>query len=333
MCHRLLASGLIAALVALGGVAPSAEDAASARLLLAFASYRDRPKHPNVYFYEYDLSGSGKVVGMVGGTPQRTADAYAQPALAHDGLRCAFTFELENNTGRIHLWNLKDQKLADLAAVNTSPNAQMRPALSADGRLLAFSAWNRPGAPQGWHVFLFDLAAGKLLDLPGVNGQDSDERLPALSGDGKFLAYVTNAKNGAGLSDVRLFDREKSQVLPLVDINSKHLETEPSLSGDGRLLAFTSDRPGGRGGRDIYLLDLVAGQLLPLPGLNTPNHEYSPALSPDGRFLAFVSERLGGEGERDLYLYDRQTQKLLATPGLNSPADDFDPCLILLPAR
>jgi Tol biopolymer transport system component len=310
--------------------APSAQDPAPPRLLLAFASYRDRPRHPNIYFYEHDGVSTGKMAGMVGGTPQRTADAYAHPTLTGDGRLCAFTYELENNTGRIHLWDLKEQKILDLAAVNTSPNAQMGPSFSSTGKLLAFAGWNRPGAPQGWHVFLYDMDAKKLLDLPDVTSPTSDERMPALSADGKFLAYVTNTKTGVGLSDVFLFDREQAKVLPLPEMNSKHLDNEPSLSADGKLIAFVSDRPGGSGGRDIYLFDRQAGKFLPLPGLNSTGHDFSPALSPDGRFLAFVSERLAGEGERDVYLYDRQTQKLLPTPGLNSKADDFDPCVIVL---
>lgn len=330
MCRVLLRSALLCAAL-LGLVAtPRADAPPKTKVLLAFASYRDRPRHPCIYFYEHDGIAGGKSAGMIGVSPQKTADAFAHPALTHDGLLCAYTHELENNTGRILLWNLQEQKNVELPAVLNSPNAQMAPSFAGAGTLLAFSAWNRTGAPQGWHVFLHDMQAKKLLDLPGVNGQDSDERMPALSGDGKLLAYVTNSKSGAGLTDVFLFERVQGKVLTLPELNSKHMDAEPSLSGDGKLLAFASDRPGGQGGRDIYLFDREAGKFLPLPGLNTPAHEFSPALSPDGQFLVFVSERLGGEGERDVFLYDRRTQKLLPTPGLNSRADDFDPCVIVV---
>src|SRR5262249_22638621 len=149
-------------------VGTPADEPSRAKLLIAFASYRDRPKHPNVYFYEHDGVSSGKIIGMVGGTPQRTADAYAHPSLSHDGRYCAYTFELENNAGRIQLWDLKEQKNNDLAAVNTSPNAQMAPTLSGSGKLLAFAAWNRSGGSQGWHIFLHDLESKKMLDLPDL---------------------------------------------------------------------------------------------------------------------------------------------------------------------
>jgi Tol biopolymer transport system component len=317
---------------ALGALPPPAQKTPPPKLLIAFASYRERPKHPNIFFYEHDGVADGKIVGSVG-TPRGMASAEAHPSLSHDGRYCAFTFELENKTGRIDCWDRKEQKLIDLPVLNNSPNAQMAPSGTADGNIIAFTAWNRPGgAGPGWHVYLYDRPGKKLLDLPGLNNQAFDDRMPALSGDGRFLAFASNRKGGAGLTDIYVYDRKEDKFLALPELNTKHSETEPSLSGDGNLIAFASDRPGGKGGRDIYLYDRAAGKYLPLPGLNTAAHELSPALSADGRYLAFVSERVGGEGERDIYLYDRHTAKLLPTPGLNSKSEDFDPCVVVLKA-
>jgi Tol biopolymer transport system component len=303
---------------------------APAKLLLAFTSYRERAKHSNVFFYEHDGVSQGKVVGSIT-TPRGVASTDSHPSLSHDGRFCAFTYELENNAGRIHYWDRKEQKLVELPEINSSPNAQMQPSLSGDGKFLAFAAWNRPGAAgQSWHIFLYDVTAKKMGTLPELNTSMSDERMPALDGMGRFLAFTSNRKGGAGLNDVYLYNRQTGKLVDLPGLNSKHMDQQPALSADGNLVAFASDRPGGSGGRDIYLYDRTTSKLLPLPGLNTAAHEYSPSLSPDGRFIAFVSERLGGEGERDIYLYDRKTQKVLPTPGLNSKADDFDPCLILL---
>ncbi len=318
---------LIAVSIGLAAALP-AQNPSGSKLLIAFASYRDRPKHPNIFFYEHDGIDSGKIIGKVG--TQTGATAEGHPSLSHDGRYCAFTFELENNTGQIYFWDRKEQRLVEHPAMNNSPNAQMGPSVSRDGNLIAFSAWGRPGAAgQGWHVFLYDRVANKMLDLPKLNSQTYEDRLPVLSGNGRWLAFTSNRKGGVGLTDVYLYDRWDVKLLDLTPLNSRHQDTEPSLSADGNLIAFTSDRPGGRGGRDIYLFDRAAGKFLPLPGLNTEAHEYSPSLSPDGRFIAFVSERLGGEGERDIYLYDRRAQKLLPTPGLNSKTEDFDPCVIV----
>lgn len=306
-----------------------AQDASAVKLLIAFGSYRDRPKHPNIFFYQHDGAGTGKILGKAG--TQQGATAEGHPSLSHDGRFCAFTFEVENNTGRISFWDRKENKLVEHPDMNNSPNALMGPSVSSDSNLIAFSGWGRPGAGgQGWHVFLFDRAAKKIVDLPNLNSQTFEDRLPALSGDGRWLAFTSNRRDGVGLTDIYLYDRRESKLVSMAKLNSRHMDSEPSLNADGNLMAFASDRPGGSGGRDIYLFDRAADQFLSLPGLNAVGHEYSPSLSPDGQYIAFVSERLGGEGERDVYLYDRQAKKLLPTPGLNSKTDDFDPCVIVV---
>src|SRR5262245_14414807 len=264
------------------------------KLLITFASFRERPRHPKVYFYEHDGIAEGKILGSIDAVNQRSD---YHPSLSHDGRFCAFSSELENQTGRIQLWDVQQKKFVDLPKINDSPNAQMSPSLSGDGKLLAFAAWDRPGGSKRWDIFLYDVPAKKFLDLPGLNTPSFDERMPAFDGFGKVLAFTSNIKGGAGLTDIYLYDRAKAKVVPIPGLNSKNMDVEPSLSADGNLLAFVSDRPGGMGGRDIYLFDRAAAKYLPLPGLNSPGHDSSPALSADGRYVVFGSERLGGEGE------------------------------------
>jgi Tol biopolymer transport system component len=297
------------------------------KILIAFSSFRERKQHPKIYFYEHDGVATGKITGSID-TVDKRSDYHA--SLSHDGRFCAFSSELENQTGRILFWDVKDKKLVDLLNINDSPNALQGSALSGDAKLLALAAWNRPGTGTRWSLLLYDVTAKKFIDLPGVNTTTFDERMPAFNGDGRFLAYVSNDKKGRGLTDIFLFDRKENKLDLLPDMNSKSMDIEPSLSADGNLITFVSDRPGGSGGRDIYLWDRTAAKFLPLPGLNSPAHEQSPSLSPDGRFIAFVSERQTGEGERDIYLYDRTAEKLLPTPGLNSKAEDLDPCITTL---
>jgi Tol biopolymer transport system component len=316
-------------LLAFALLAPAPAHAAE-KLLIAFASFRERRLHPKVYFYEHDGKSRGKVVGSIDPVNQRSD---YRPSLRHDGRLCAFASELENQAGRISLWDRKEKKLVDLPALNDSPNAQLSPALSADGKLLTFCAWNRPGAGSRWSVLLYDVSAKKLADLPGLNRPGVDNRMPTISGDGRWLAFASNAKGGRGRTDVYLYDRKARKVVKVPGLNSAHMDVEPSLSHDGRLVAFVSDRPGGKGGRDVYLFDRAAGKLVALPGLNSAAHEQSPCLSPDGSFLVFVSERVGGAGERDVYLYDVRAKKLLPTPGLNSKQEDFDPCVVVLKGK
>src|SRR5262249_17521747 len=141
--------------------------------------------------------------------------------------------------------------------------------LSGDGQVLAFAAWDRPGSSPRWDILGYDVKNKKLLDLPKLNTQKFDERMPCLSGDGRFLAYVSNAPGGAGLTDVYLYDRQEQKVVVLPEMNSAGSDLTPSLNEDGSLICFVSDRPGGKGGRDIYLYDRAAKKFLDLPGLNS----------------------------------------------------------------
>jgi len=303
----------------------SQQPAFTPKLLLAVASYRDRPRYPTITFYEHDGQALGRIVGTV---PTVNMRSDSRPSLTHDGKLCAFASELENQTSKIFVWHLADKKLLELPKLNDSPNALLHPCLAGDGTLLTMAAWSRPGGNQRWDVAGYDLAKKAFVELAGVNSQPHDERMPCLCGKGRFLAYTSNGPAGASGTDVRLFDLVARKPLPLMDMNSPSLDISPSLSADGRLIAFASDRPGGAGGRDVYLYDRGEKRFVPLPGLNSAAHEQTPSLSPDGRYITFVSERIAGVGERDVFLYDCQTNKLLPTPGLNSEREDIDPCVI-----
>jgi Tol biopolymer transport system component len=297
------------------------------KLLIAFGSFRDRPKQPQIYFYEHDGVSQGKIIGSIDTVTNRSD---SHPSLSADGRYCVFASELENQTSKIFLWDVAEKKLITPPKVNDSPNAQLHPTLTGDGLFFAFAAWNRPGASTRWDIAGYDVKGQKFVDLPELNSPKYDERMPAISGDGRWLAYVSNRADGVGQSDIWLYDRKESKVVAVPDLNSPGMDITPSLSGDGNLVAFASDRTGGEGGRDIYLFNRTAKKMIPLPGLNSAAHEQTPSLSADGRYIAFVSERFPGEGERDIFLYDREAKKLLPTPGLNSKREDIDPCVIVV---
>jgi Tol biopolymer transport system component len=332
--------GLVALAALLPGVlARPAPDPVGPKLLVAFASVRERraPPYPKIYFYEHDGVKNGKLAGSIDAVEKGANNVRSDmhPSLSRDGRYCAFSAQMGvTNGARIEVWDRQEKKLLPAASFNDSPDVhRMAPSLSGDGRLVAFTAWAQPGGSPRWGVYVCDRPGNRLLDLPRLNGDAIDQRMPALSGDGRLLAYASNARGGTGLTDVCLYDLGEKKAVGLEGMNSKGADVQPCLGGDGRLVAFASDRPGGAGGRDLYLYDRLDRKFLPLPGLNTEAHEQSPALSPDGRYLAFVSERLGGAGERDVYLYDREKQQLLPTPGLNSREDDFDPCVVVLPQK
>ena len=88
----------------------------------------------------------------------------------------------------------------DPPALNHTPNGQMHPTLSGDGKRLAFTAWARPGGSSRWDLFLYDLDAKKLLDLPGLNTPTFDERHASLQCE-RCVARVCVQRQGRHRAD------------------------------------------------------------------------------------------------------------------------------------
>src|SRR5205807_1261794 len=72
-----------------GAAQQGAGQEGKAKLLITFASYRDRPKYPHIFFYEHDGIAAGKITGTVA-SPRSLASAEAHPWLAQDAKFCAF---------------------------------------------------------------------------------------------------------------------------------------------------------------------------------------------------------------------------------------------------
>ncbi len=200
------------------------------------------------------------------------------------------------------------------------PAAGIGPALSADGRLIAFFARQPrptpPGDPDCYPLALYDLPTGQLEWLPAGVSRAGIAGLagPALSADGRWIAWANDTLCSPG-PGVYLYDRS-AQHLYRVHPQS---DQPPAVSGgalvalsaDGRFLAFvTADDdvvPEDHNGQfDVFLYDRETGQTIwvsrpvrpedpPQPsGVHfVPNTdgawEGGIALSADGRFLAFAS--------------------------------------------
>lgn len=305
-----------------------AQDPPPAPFKVIFVSNRQHYWYPHIFLYEHDGKSNGK---LVTGFELKDKRLEHQPVLTGDGKVCFFGRENEGEVGQVYSMDLATNQTRNLSDLFRTPNAVFSPSVSSDGKLLAVSTWSRPGSSSRWDVSLFNLETRQTIDLPGLNTSKYDERRAALSGDGNWLAYTTISLDGAGLTDIRLYDVQSKRILNLPEMNSRSTDSFPSLTRDGRLICFASDRDGGSGGFDIYLYDRIDGHFQVLPGLNSPGHEQTPSISPDGRLIAFVSERFNSAGEHDIFVYDRDAQRLLDTPGLNTERDDYDPCIIAVP--
>ena len=230
------------------------------------------------------------------------------------------------------------------------------PSLSADGRYVAFysSAANLvPGDTNGKQdVFVRDLLANQTTRVSVATGggqADGDSYAPAISADGRFVAFLSRATNlvpgdANGKVDVFVYDRQTAQT-QRVSVNPGGSDADgdaydrPALSQDGRIVAFasfaTNLAPGDSlGEAQIYARDRQTGvttRLSVAPNGAAGDHSSgAPSLSADGRFVAFYSyatDLVAGDSNQhsDIFVRDRQTNHTIRVSlGLNGTQPNQD---------
>ncbi len=123
-----------------------------------------------------------------------------------------------------------------------SPFADLTPRVS--GRYIAFVS-DRRGSQD---IFLYDINARMLVDLPGLNAIDLVAATPCLSENGQYIAFHGIRE---GRSGIFLYDRNTRQLRNLTE-NIKAAVRNPSITADGNTIAFESSA---RGRWDIVLVD------------------------------------------------------------------------------
>ena len=217
----------------------------------------------------------------------------------------------------------------------SSQGGSYNPTISGDGRWIAFSSNLEnlyPGEKQDcyWNnqliacmdVYIYDNQSGALerisQDQHG-NGADGNNIYPAISPDGRWIAFWSSAKNllddgreSCGTEDqsqdcwdVFIYDREDGEfwrlpvgrAIDFVDV----IRIYPlSLSDGGTHLALTihardqiANDLGISGTSGVYVFDRQRGEWLSgdwfTEGQNFIGSSFLPTLSSDGRYMAFVS--------------------------------------------
>jgi Tol biopolymer transport system component len=212
--------------------------------------------------------------------------------------------------------------------------------ISADGRFLAFtsSASNLvPGDTNTYRdAFVCELASGAIervsVSSSGVEGYGGTA-LPAISADGRFVAYCSAAGNLVpndigGFSDVFVRDRQLGTT-ERVSVNSAGIQIQgptssSSISADGRWVAFEThginlDPNDTNLMEDIYVHDRLSGiterMSVAIGGGSANGASRAPSISADGRFVAFESSAtnlIGADANiyTDIYVRDRLTGTL-----------------------
>ncbi len=184
--------------------------------------------------------------------------------------------------------------------------AVSEPAISGDGRWVAFVVGNPDPAAGSRTIRLWDRTTGQLsAPLPALEGY-ADQ--PALSGDGRYLAFRTNAAlaqtDTNSFADVYVLDRQAGSF-DQASVNSSGRSGfrgdsgQPAISADGRYVAFSSSALGlvsvatPTGQTQVYRRDRT-GQATVLvshapDGSAGTQSSGQPSISGDGSVVAFSS--------------------------------------------
>jgi Tol biopolymer transport system component len=277
---------------------------------------------------------------------------FAVPSFSADGLYAAFespdgplvpgddnrdcdVFVRELSAGATEMTSVRAPSLPSLAA--NGPSLLAASPVSTDGRWIAFASEADnlvEGDTNGMRdVFVRDLAAGTtLLVSLSTNGGAADgvSAEPAMSADGRFVAFTSSADNLVAddtnrAVDVFIRDLQAGSNM-LVSVNTagngsgNGASYSPTLSADDRFVLFrsraTNLAPGTFASVDpffpnenLFLRDLQTGttRALTTTGLGWSSTSF------DGRFIAVVAAPFSGNDT--LFVWDAQAAASVYTNG------------------
>jgi Tol biopolymer transport system component len=249
------------------------------------------------------------------------------PAISADGRYVAFTSKARNlvagDTNAAFDVFVRDRTTGTTHRVSVSSSGTQAsgrsrsdfPAISADGRYIAFAstahnlvAGDTNGKPD---VFVRNRATGTTrrvsVSSSGAQANGWWSGFPAISADGRYVAFESNASNLVagdtnGGSDVFVRDRT-SRTTRRVSVSSSGTQANygggsPAISADGRYIAFYSSASNLVAGDtnaafDVFVRDRATGttQRMNVSSSGTQGNagSWSPEISADGRYVAFVS--------------------------------------------
>lgn len=207
------------------------------------------------------------------------------------------------------------QKGTPIEHLNTE-DSEGSQAISADGKLIIFTACNRKGGLGACDLYYSETVNGKVMPPKNLGAPINTgliETQPSLSSDGKTLYFVRAESGWKGNSDIWQSDRQPNgkwgQPVRLDStINSPDQEQSPFIHPDGQTLYFTSRGHVGMGSFDIFFARKQADGKWGTPEnigypINTAGSEGAVFISLDGSTAYISSTMEGGQGESDIYAF------------------------------
>jgi Tol biopolymer transport system component len=288
-------------------------------------------------------SGATELVS-VDSTGRQGNKSSSDPSISADGRYVAFesrastlVHEDPNDDWDIFVhdrWSGTTESVS-VASDGMPAGGSFKPSISADGRYVAF--WSQAtnlvsgDTNDTPDVFVRDRQSGTTERVSVASDGTQADRyslVPSISGDGRYVAFYSDASNLVGGDpnftwDVFVHDRWSGTtelVSVALDGTPAGAGFDPSISADGRYVAFESNASnlvGGdtNGDADIFVRDRQSGTTERVSvdsGGAQGNHESkNSSISADGRYVVFYSDAtnlVGGDtnGKADVFVHDRQ---------------------------
>ncbi|MFW6277137.1 MAG: OmpA family protein, partial [Prolixibacteraceae bacterium] len=195
-----------------------------------------------------------------------------------------------------------------IVEINTPENegAQI---ISADGRIMFFTACNRPGGKGSCDIYYSRWINGR-WSAPMNAGEEINtnywEAQPAFSSDNRYFYFSSNRPGGKGKKDIwraefKGFGKhgnakwgKPKNMGP--KINTAGDEISPFVHPNNKNFYFASDFHTGMGGSDVFMAEINHDSIISSPEnlgypVNTFNNEQGLFISADGRIALFSSAR------------------------------------------
>jgi Tol biopolymer transport system component/uncharacterized protein YjdB len=198
--------------------------------------------------YSTERSNLSQLTRLTQATDTTTS---SDPTFSPDGSRIAFVSQRDGNP-EIYVMNADGR---GVTRITNDPQADGRPAFSADGQSLVFHSSRTAGKQQIWSVNLDGTGLTQLT-------KDSINLSPAVSPDGHTIAYVSlRDKN----YDIWLMNRDGSNPRRFTT-SPQQREWDPHFLGDGTLAYLVERREGNRTVQQVVRADPATGSVTALTG-------------------------------------------------------------------